>query len=144
MRTRYAKSWPRRAGVTLVEAVAATALLGALLVPIVTARVQVAGQSRRSAERVEACRILDELMNDWWKDISTMPRNGEGPIKTHKGWRWRTQSQPRHDGDWLNADVAAVEVFAPGWHDEPAVRIEVLLRPEEAQSEESQESTDAD
>ena len=144
MRTRSAKSWPRRAGVTLVEAVVATALLGTLLVPIVTARVQVAGQSRRSAERVEACRILDELMNEWWKDISTMPRNGEGLTKTHKGWRWRTQSQHRQEDQWLSAEVVAVEIFAPGRNDEPAAGIEVLLRPEEAQSEESQESTDAD
>jgi hypothetical protein len=142
---RRGKSWPPRCtGATLVEAVAGTVLLGTLLVYIVLARVQMDSQSRRSQQSVTACRIMDNLMNKWWKDPGNMPRNGQDDVPHEQGWRWRTRSRQQADALALYSDLVTVEVFAPDADDEsPAVKIEILLPAEEEDNAQTQPSSDA-
>ena len=63
MKSNFTTSWPqRRHGVTLVEAVVGTALLGSLLVGILLADSRQRRQTWRGERRIKACAIADELL----------------------------------------------------------------------------------
>ncbi len=71
----------RRRGMTLIEAVVGTALLGSLLVGILTADSRQRRQTWRAERRIEACSIADEWLETWWPKRDRMPRSGGGPIE---------------------------------------------------------------
>ena len=92
MRTTFATSWrPRARGLTLIECVVATALLGTLLVSVLLADGRMRHQAKRAELRAEACEIADGLLAKWWKKKDTFPRSDQGPVKGSAGWRWRTR-----------------------------------------------------
>ena len=124
-------SWKRSArGMTLIEAVAGTALLGTLLVTILVARAKLTAQGRRAELRIEACRLADELLESWWPDRRKIPRNGTGRIPGPGDWRWRTRVVDNRAAEEMDAEVIALEILAPGsedGRDTPPVRVEILL-----------------
>ncbi len=147
MRSRSGKSWRWRApGVTLVETIAGTALLGTLLVSIVVAKGRLAVQSRRSENRIRACAVLNDLLEHRWGDPNELRGNESGEAPGHKGWRWRTRILANEDALAVHAKVVAVEVFAPDQDDSlPSASIEILLpekRPKE--DDETQRRNDID
>ena len=133
MKGRYAASWklPRR-GLTLVEAIAGTAILGTLLVSVLLAGSRLTVQGHRAEKRVEACRIADELLSTWWPRINSIDHDSGGQVPGHEGWLWRTQTVENENASKLSARIVALEVFAPGEaEDAPAARVEILVAAKE-------------
>jgi hypothetical protein len=140
VKARRGNSWRQPAqGVTLVEVLAGSALLATLLVSILVARGQLAVQARRADNRMQACAILDDLLAGFWASRGTFPRSETGDVPNHDGWRWTAGTVPNEGADAMNADVVAVEVFAPGEDGATAAaRVEILLsreKPEDAAPE---------
>ena len=140
MSKRFGTSWRRRArGVTLIEVLAGTALLGTLLVSVLVARGKLAEQSRHAAARIEACQVLDEFMETWWPQHAGQAPEGAGDIACRPGWRWQRRIVPNEPAHALRAAVVAVEVFAPGAAGvEPAASVEVLMSYEEMKSKDEE------
>ena len=146
-------SWPRSAaGLTLVEAVAGIALLGSMLAAILVTSGRLETQAARSERRVEACRIAEDLLGQWFAKPEKFPRNAEGPVRDRPGWRWRTYTVTGARTDparKLRADVIAVEVFSPGSPGSPglagdpnaaAARVEIVLPAMRQNSESERQS----
>ena len=131
MTVRSETFWPRlRRGLTLIEALAAMAILGAVLAGILTANARMSVQAARASRRVEACRIADELLNAWWPKRDELPRSAGGQVKDRPGWTWRTRVVDSKAASDMNAEVVALEIFAPGSNGASgaaAARVEVLL-----------------
>lgn len=151
MKRTYAPSWPRRAfGLTLVEAVAGIAVLGALLTGVLVAASRLRVQDARAARRIEACAIADELLAGWWAKPERLPRSGEGPVRGRKGWRWRTRIVENERAWAIPAEVVLVEILPPLPSDlaaspvEPAARVEIVLPAPGRDPNAPQKRTDAD
>ena len=72
MKKRCATSWPpasrkQRRALTLVEALAGTALLGTLLASVLIANARLTAQSRHAQQTIDACRLADMLLEDVWQ-----------------------------------------------------------------------------
>jgi len=117
-----------RRGFTLIEALAGSILLATLLVTVLLAKGNLARQNRQAADRVEACQVLETLLNQWWADRSKFPRNGEGEVPGQAAWRWQTHVVENPQAKPLHAEVVAVALYpADGSADQPVARVEVLL-----------------
>ncbi|MCX5647502.1 MAG: type II secretion system protein [Planctomycetota bacterium] len=126
---RCARCWRQRGrGFTLVEAVVGTAILGSVLAAVLLASARMQVQARRAAERTEACRVADELLESWWPKRDKMPLESEERVPGRKGWTWRARTVRRETLGGLEAETIAVEVFREGQAGgEPAARVEVML-----------------
>lgn len=121
-------SRPRPRGTTLVEALVGTVLLGTLLVTILVAKGRLAVQAAQAENRVQACEVLDSVLERWWPDRDGLPRDQAGEVPDRPRWRWQTRRVPNGEADGMHAEIVAVEVFAPGQRDRvPAARVEILL-----------------
>jgi Tfp pilus assembly protein PilV len=127
----------RRRGLTLVEAVAGTVLLGTLMTGLLLAHVRMLRQARRAELRLEACSVADGLMAAWWADRANLPREGTGPVQGRPGWSWRTRTRESEVAAAFLADVVVLRVFAPDLSPgEHAVELEVMV-PREKQKPKS-------
>jgi len=127
-------SRPRKPGVTLVETLVGTALLGSLLVSILMGVSRLEAQAGRAERRVTACRIADRLLETWWANQEAFPRNARGRIRSPRGWQWRTQVVENESAQALDGEVVAVEVYGPPQErqgPDPDVRVELILPEEE-------------
>ena len=79
----------RRRGFTLIEVVAAIALLGTLLVTVMTARQQFVRQSVDAQRKAEAIAAADALLTAWKVDWSGLPRASSGTLDG--GLAWHTE-----------------------------------------------------
>jgi len=125
--------------VTLIEAVVGTAILGTLLVGILTADSRQRRQTWRAERRIEACAIADELLEGWWPKRDKLPRASTGRVDGHKGWTWRTRTVSNRDAERMGAEVVVLEVFGPqlpgaanspaaaALSREPSVSVELLM-----------------
>lgn len=129
MKSRRGTFWsPRARGFSLVEALAGSLLLGSLLVAMLVAMSRMEMQSRRAEDQVQACAVLDGLLEEWWQDRDNFPDGDSGEVPDHAGWWWRTRGVANPDARILHGRVIAVEVFSPQTGDSlPAARTEVLL-----------------
>ena len=133
MRMRRTTSWrPPARGFTLVEALAGSLLMASLLVAMLLAMSRMNIQSRRAEDRVQACAVLDSLMQQWWRNQRRLPQNQFGQVPGRPGWRWQTRTINNPDLQILYAEVVAVEVFSSQQRDAgPAARLEILQSPPE-------------
>jgi hypothetical protein len=115
-------------GLTLVEALAGTAILGSMLVAILVGSARFQTLGARAERRIEACRVADRLLEHWWPHREKVPRNGMGEVPGCNGWTWRTRTAQNEDAGDLGAETVVVDVFAPNaGRDDPAVQVEILL-----------------
>jgi hypothetical protein len=123
-------------GLTLVEAVAGIAILGAMLAAVLVATSRLRVQDAQAARRIEACRLADAMLEELWKKPEDFPRKGSGRVSGSRDWQWRASVVPSADANELNGEVVAVEFFqankaatkasiADGGP--PALRVEVVL-----------------
>jgi len=123
-------------GLTLVEAVAGIAILGAMLAAVLVATSRLRIQDAQAARRIEACRLADAMLDELWKKPEDFPRKGSGRVSGSRDWQWRASVVPSVDANELNSEVVAVEFFqankaankasiADGGP--PALRVEVVL-----------------
>ncbi len=129
MKRTSATYWSRsRGGATLIEALVGTALLGSLLVSILIAGGRLNAQSGRSGRRIEAVRIADSLLEEWWSEKDKFPRADSAEVEGKEGWWWRTSKAESESVKQWSAEVVALEVFSKATADQgPLVRVEVLL-----------------
>jgi type II secretory pathway pseudopilin PulG len=124
----------RRSGATLVEALAGLVILGTLLVAVLVANSRLHRQRGRTAQRLEAVRVADRLLDGWWQKRDEFPRRDEGAVaadRSGRSWSWRTSVVENEDADALGCEVVALEVFAVTetgrTPSDAACRVEVLL-----------------
>jgi len=98
---------------TLIEAVAGTAVLGVVLVSLVVTSSRMASQRRRAEDTITACRIADELLDKWWAKRSDMDRSGGGEVPGREGWTWRTRTRQTRQADALAGEVVVLEIHPP-------------------------------
>lgn len=83
-----------RMGLTLIEVIAATLLLGTLLVSILLAYSRHAIQIKKAQQRLAVINALDDKVEDWYLTRRGVPVNESGPLiangTTQVQWRTRT------------------------------------------------------
>src|SRR4051794_8506660 len=84
----------RRPAMTLVEVVAALALLGTLLAAVLVVRVRYARQSAAAERRLQAVAAADALLSAWHRDPRSLPRFGSGQVAGDAQLAWRTAVVP--------------------------------------------------
>jgi len=116
---------------TLVEALAGMAILGGVLVTMLMGQARLVAQQARADERLEACRLADRLLEDWWQDPDSFPRNDSGAVSGTRSWQWRTQPVANEEAEAVGAEVVALELrrdeAAEDADENASLRIEVLL-----------------
>ncbi len=113
---------------TLIEALAGTAVLATVLVSILIADARLRKQAHRSESRSQACEMAESLLAKFWEKPEEFPRTASGDIPGHPGWTWRTQPVKNDAADAMNSQVVVLEIFAPQLASQsPVVRVEVLL-----------------
>lgn len=131
MRSRSDRSWrrSRAGGLTLVEVLAALAILGTLLVSVLLAEARCRRQSAGARQRLESCRAADALLEQWWRDPGELPRSGQGDVPGHGELVWRTSVVENRDVRRLGGQVVRLEIRRrSGAPDEKAtVSVDVVL-----------------
>jgi len=125
----------RPAGLTLLEVVAAIAILGTILVGIVLARSRHVRQLARSERQGDAVRATDEQLARWWTRPEGVPVDASGAIETDGSLTWQTHVVPSEPLEQLGARVVRVEVrptatdpsSPTGADAEPLVTVDLVL-----------------
>jgi len=78
-------------GLTLLEVLAATALLGTLLVVLLAAHGRYAVTIERSAERLKIQRESEKLLASWFLTLGMVPVDARGELLVGENtYRWKT------------------------------------------------------
>lgn len=124
----------RRTGLTLIEVVAAIAILGTILVGIVLAKSRHTHQLTLAQWKMEAVRAADELLTHWWTRPEGIPMNEEGVIKHTPTMRWKTERVTNPSIEKLGAHVARLEIYTSGARrtelasqDGPLITVDLVL-----------------
>ncbi len=99
----------RPAGLTLIEVVAAIAILGTILVGVVLAKARHTRQLALTARREVAVRLADELLSQWWTGGDGVPVGVSGE-DANASLAWRTRRVPNPPIERLGARVVRLEV----------------------------------
>ena len=106
------RQWSR-AGLTLIEVVAAVAILGTILVGVVLAKSRHTHQLALAERKMAAVRAADELIAGWWTG-SGVPIGGSGMVEGYEALFWQTRVVPNEAVGKLGASVLRVELFESG------------------------------
>lgn len=79
-----------RSGMTLVELLAALALVGTLLVMLTLAQSRIAAQCARAERRQAAVKLADQLLARWWCAAPSVPVPAAGQVSGDPFLSWRT------------------------------------------------------
>jgi prepilin-type N-terminal cleavage/methylation domain-containing protein len=132
----------RRAGLTLIEVIAALVILGTLLVGIVLSRSRHSRQIALAERKMQAVRAADGLLTRWWSSPEGIPLGNSGQVESDPSLRWRTEVRPDPTLEKLDVRVVRLEILetrstgqAEG--DEVLTRVELLLAnpPEKAEDD---------
>jgi prepilin-type N-terminal cleavage/methylation domain-containing protein len=82
----------RRAGLTLIEVVAAIVILGTILVGVVLARSRHARQIHLAERKALAVRAADALLTAWWTDANAIPVGEEGRAGPEETFAWQLRA----------------------------------------------------
>ena len=124
-------STPRRAGLTLIEVIAATVLLATLLVAALTAFGQHREQLRRGLAKHKAVAAMDQLMADWFaaKDWNTLPTSGVCNANTDLFWTVRRLPAETLGDNWPVVRLR-FEIFALNERSTALLGVELLAADE--------------
>ncbi len=100
----------RRAGLTLIEVVAAIAILGTVLVGVVMAKARHTHQLALTERRNDALRAADELLASWWTEPQGVPVAQSGEFEAGVPLAWETRWVPNRAVEELGARVLRVEI----------------------------------
>lgn len=89
--SRRRTSW-RQHGVTLIEVMAALALLGSLAVAMVLSRGWLVEQHQQAGQKLEAVEVADKLLAQWWAgETIQLPIDATGRVDGYPVWSWQTR-----------------------------------------------------
>ena len=106
-----------RRGLTLLEVVAAIAILGSVLVGLVLAKAKHTHQLATAQKQSQAVRLLDDLIASWWTGGSGgngVPVGESGVIGADGAWAWETRLVANPAIEKLGACVVRVEMRDTG------------------------------
>lgn len=103
----------RALGLTLIEVVAALAILGTLLVGIVLAKSRYNDQLRHARAQAGAVERADQLIARWWASPGGVPVGEEGVLPGGDRLRWRTRVVDNAEVAELGVRVVRVEIVDP-------------------------------
>jgi len=126
----------RARGLTLIEVVAAIAILGTLLAGIVLAKSRHIDQRVRARVQMQAVDATDQMIARWWTDEERgVPIDASGALPGVEGVAWRTGVIDNAPIGELGARVVRVSVFdtadRPGVQrdvDEPMFVVDLVVR----------------
>ncbi len=100
----------RRGGLTLIEVVAAIAILGTILVAVVLARTRHARQIALTERKAAAVRAADELITGWWSDPFGPPIDQTDAVSFDPSLTWTTRLVDNEPVQDLGARVLRIEI----------------------------------
>lgn len=123
----WACSWGQ--GLTLIEVVAALAVLGTLLTAILMAEGRCRRQTAGARMRLAACRAVDGLLEQWWASSEKFPRDAEGEIEGQPKLHWKTAVVDNEAVERLGGQVVRLSVFGAEepWRERSLVTVDVVL-----------------
>jgi type II secretory pathway pseudopilin PulG len=128
-------------GITLVEMLAALAILGTILTGLVLAMSRHRTQWHDANRKLEAVRATQHLLNTRWDKTKEIPASGSGDLEHAEGLRWRTR--PSADATRREDEPRLIQLTVRGEEQAPEaealVRVPLFLPPKE-----ENESGDAD
>ncbi len=104
----------RATGLTLIEVLAAIAILGTLLVGVVLSKSRHTHQLSLSRRKDTAVRAADRLMSGWWAGADGVPVGESGRVESDPSLTWRTRIVPNDAVGDLGARVVRVEILDGG------------------------------
>ncbi len=119
----------RRAGHTLIEVLAAIAILGTILVGVVLAKSRHTRQIERTQRQNAAVRAADELIAGWWASSRGVPVGDSGVTASDASLAWKTHVVANREIEDLGARVVRVEIrIVDGKQErEPLVTVDLVL-----------------
>ena len=138
----------RQAGLTLIEVIAAIAILGTILVGMVLSKSSHTHQLALAQRQIIAVRVVDELIADWWTSSQGVPVGEYGLFGKDESLVWETRVVQNEVIEKLGAKVVRVEVrelnsakSKPASEQELLFAVELVL-PAPAKETEKTESLD--
>lgn len=123
-----------RAGLTLIEVIAAIAILGTVLVGIVMAKSRHTRQMALTQRYTDIVHATDDMVSRWWLNERSVPAPASGHVGEDTSITWQTRLVASPKLRRLDAEVVRLEVFdtipAPGQSlaaDEPVVVLEFVV-----------------
>lgn len=110
-------------GGTLVEVLAATALLAGVLTASLVSIAKYRAAAADAELRTRAVQLADRQLHSW-RISQSYPGQGEG-VLAEPGWRWVTQTRSIQIESIEDVQVVSVDILPPG-KDTPIISIEVL------------------
>ena len=148
-RSRTCSTCSRARGLTLIEVVAALAILGTLLVGIVLAKSRHTHQLVRAKTQSRAVVAVDELITDWWTSLDGVPIDEQGELLGDTPLRWQTRLVDNDEIAALGARVVRVELFditnttPRGKGDaDPLVSVDLVVRDPEVEEREKRKAAE--
>lgn len=97
---------------TLLEVMAALAIVSLVLSSTLVARARFVRQTARASKAIELMRITDGLLTDWWRrPLEEFPRSGRGIVPGRDDRVWIAQVVQRSPLDLPDLEVVRVTVF---------------------------------
>jgi len=131
MKSGFERSWHccQGKGLTLIEALAALAILGTLLVSALLTEGRCRRQSAGAAARMAACRSADLLLEKWWAEPGSFPRDGGGEVSGGGDFTWRTSDVENEELARLGGELVRLEILPAGASQrvKPLVVVDVVL-----------------
>lgn len=107
---RFLRCSPAR-GLTLIEVVAAIAILGTLLVGVVLAKSRHTRQRVDARRTVQAVQLSDAQLSQWWCSREGVPIGESGVLSEDQALHWQTRLVIDSGVMQLGARVVRYEVF---------------------------------
>lgn len=117
----------RRSGATLIEVVAGLALMGALLVSMLLARIRYVRQFAESQQRIAAVAAADRMLAAWWSDLAKFPRMSSGRVSGSDLLNWRTMVVRNRDAENLHAQIVRLEIYDASREGGSLLSVDLLL-----------------
>lgn len=124
----------RLRGLTLIEVIAAIAILGTVLVGVVLSKARHTRQIALTRQHAAVVDAADALITGWWTSPEGVPIGGSGTIDGEESLRWETRVVGNPAVEGMGARVVRVEIHPsaadahrPGRRGEPLVAVDLVL-----------------
>ena len=115
-----------RRGGTLIEVLAALALLGGVLTSSLVGIAKFRAAISDAKLRAQAVNLADELLTQW-RSMEQYPARAEGEFR-EPGWHWRTDARPCAIEGVQSAEIVRLEILMPE-RQVPILSIEIMTAP---------------
>lgn len=129
------RSWNRH-GLTLIEVLAALALLAILLAGVLSTKTDAERQWSRADQRLQAIAATDALLTQWMtpsdddEESSGLPIDESGPLPGSGNLVWQTQLVDHEQAAVLRCQVVRLSILDPLLEVKPVVLTVDLLVPD--------------